>query len=71
MSRRINRHEANNANLNLVKLGQALSYTELDEKDIEKLLIHLHDFMKFMVHEDVINSVEYAHTSAEYHRKAM
>jgi len=55
----------------LVKLGQALAYTSLDEKDIQVLVGHLQDFLKYLIKADVFNTADYNTTPPDYHRKAM
>lgn len=55
-----------------IKLGSMLAFTALDEKTIQLLLVHIHDFLKYMV----VNSAKlfsmkhFATASPEYLRQA-
>jgi mortality factor 4-like protein 1 len=55
-----------------VKLGQMLVYTALDDKSVQLLLTHLHDFLKFLVRNpSYFNSNNYSVAPPEYHRKTV
>uniref|UniRef100_A0A6B2E9W3 Mortality factor 4-like protein 1 n=1 Tax=Phlebotomus kandelakii TaxID=1109342 RepID=A0A6B2E9W3_9DIPT len=55
-----------------VKLGSMLAFTALDEKSIQILLVHLQDFLKYLVKNSstLFNMQHFVNASPEYHRKA-
>ena len=54
-----------------VRLGQMLVYSDLDEKDINVLLSHIHDFLKYLARSNLFSVNDYHVASPEYLRKAM
>jgi len=56
-----------------VKLGATLAYTPLDEKSVQMLLTHIHDFLRYMQKNSstLFNLNDYSVAPPEYHRKAI
>ncbi|KYQ52563.1 Mortality factor 4-like protein 1 [Trachymyrmex zeteki] len=55
-----------------VRLGGMLSYTPLDEKSIQLLLSHFHDFLQYLQKNNVVLfnlQQDYTDPSPDYHRK--
>lgn len=52
-----------------VKLGQMLAYTNLDQQDMERLKVHLQDFLKFLVKTNYFNAGDYVTAPPEYIKK--
>lgn len=55
-----------------IKLGTMLAFTALDEKTIQLLLVHIHDFLKYMVKNSstLFSMKHFANATPEYHRQA-
>lgn len=53
-----------------VKLGSMLGFSALDEKSMQMLLVHLHDFLKFLVKNSAtyFSMTNFVNVSPEYHR---
>ncbi|XP_037079432.1 mortality factor 4-like protein 1 [Pollicipes pollicipes] len=57
----------------LVKMGPMLTYTELDEKSIALLQLHIQDLLRYMVKnsERLFSTADYYVAPPEYHRRGM
>jgi mortality factor 4-like protein 1 len=55
----------------LVKLGDMLSYTMLDEKSTQLLLMHFHHFLQYLQSNSasLFNLHDYKDPLPDYHRK--
>jgi len=55
-----------------VKLGSNLVFTTLDEKSIQLILTHIHDFLKFLSkNTQYFSHSDYVVTTPDYHRKVV
>lgn len=54
-----------------VRLGSMLAFTTLDEKAVQLLLVHLQDFLKYLVKNTstLFSMQQFVNVSSEYHRK--
>lgn len=54
-----------------IKLGTMLAFTALDEKTSSVLLVHIHDFLKYMVKNSstLFNMKQFEYATPEYHRQ--
>lgn len=54
-----------------VKLGTALSFSNLDEKNVQYVVTHIQDFLEYLVkNADSLFSTDYETATPEYHRRA-
>lgn len=55
-----------------VQLGAKLGFTRLDDKGMQTLLIHIHDFLRFVAKNssNYFNMSNFINVSPEYHRHA-
>jgi mortality factor 4-like protein 1 len=53
------------------KIGQMLIYTEIDEKDMSSLVVHLNDCLRFMSKSNMFSTTDYVTAPPEYHRKTL
>lgn len=54
-----------------VRIGSMLAFTTLDEKSVQLLLVHLQDFLKYLVKNSstLFSMQQFVNVSSEYHRK--
>lgn len=56
-----------------IKLGSMLAFTALDEKTIQLLLVHIHDFLKYLVKNSSMyfSMNHFINSTPEYNRKSL
>lgn len=56
----------------LVRIGPMLAFTALDEKSVQILQIHLHDFLKYLTKNmtTLFSMQSFCNAGSDYHRKA-
>ncbi|XP_026474830.1 LOW QUALITY PROTEIN: mortality factor 4-like protein 1, partial [Ctenocephalides felis] len=54
-----------------VRLGSLLAFTQLDEKSVATLMVHIQDFLKYLVKNSstLFNMQDFVNASPDYHRK--
>lgn len=54
-----------------VRLGSMLGFTSLDEKSVQLLMVHLQDFLKYLVKNSstLFSIQQFVNVTSEYHRK--
>lgn len=54
-----------------IRLGSILAFSTLDEKSIQSLMVHLQDFLKYLVKNSstLFSMQHFVNASPEYHRK--
>jgi len=54
----------------LVKLGRVMGYSCLDEPSMEFVVVHIHDFLDFLMkHSEDLFAAEYENSTPDYHRR--